>query len=149
MTPLPDLSAIQRILPHRFPFLLVDRIIEFEPGLRIVGAKLVSRGEGHLSRPDHDGTSVMPPTLMMEAVAQVGAVLVLSMPENLDKLVFLLGIDRARIRQVARAGDEMVIEATVLRMRASMGRMAGVVRVNGRMIATGTMTFALGARPQS
>ncbi len=149
MTTLPDLSAIHRILPHRYPFLFVDRIIEFEPGRRIVGVKLVSRGEGHLSGPDEDGTCAMPPTLMMEAVAQVGAVLVLSMPENRDKLAFLLGIDRARIRQVARAGDEMVIEATMLRMRGSMGRMSGVVRVNGRTIATGTMTFALGARPDA
>ena len=90
----------------------------------------------------------MPPTLMMEAVAQVGAVLVLSMPENRDKLAFLLGIERARIRGVAHAGDTMVIEANVLRMRASMGRMAGVVRVDGRAIATGVMTFAIGPRPR-
>lgn len=149
MTAFPDLPAIDRILPHRYPFLLVDRIIEFEPGRRIVGTKLVSRGEGHLSQPDHEGTPAMPPTLMMEAVAQVGAVLVLSMPEHRDKIAFLLGIERARIRRVASPGDEMVIEATMLRMRASMGRMAGVVRVGGRTIATGTMTFALGARPQA
>jgi 3-hydroxyacyl-[acyl-carrier-protein] dehydratase len=102
VTALPDLSAISRILPHRYPFLLVDRIIELEPGRRIVGTKLVSRAEEHLSRPADDGTSVMPPTLMMEAVAQVGAVLVLSMPENRDTLAFLLGIDRPRGR---RDGD--------------------------------------------
>lgn len=86
----------------------------------------------------------MPLTMVMESVAQVGAVLVLSMPENRDKLVFLLGIERVRQRKVVRAGDTMVIEVTVQKLRATTGRMAGRVRVDGRTIATGVMTFALG-----
>ena len=148
MTTLDDLPPLDRILPHRSPFLLVDRIVELVPNVRIVAIKHVSRGEQHLA-PGRGGAPVLPLTMVMEAVAQVGAVLVLSMPENRDRIAFLLGIDRVRQRKVVRAGDTMVIEVTIQKLRATMGRMAGRVRVGEHTIANGVVTFALGPRPKA
>lgn len=138
-----DYAAIERILPHRFPFLLVDRITEFEADKRIVGVKNVSLNERYLSR-EADGSHVMPPTILTEAVAQVGAIMILAKPENRQRLPFFAGIERVRYRRPVRPGDVVVIEAVVLRLRSRMGRLKGVARVNGQVVAEGTMTFALG-----
>src|SRR5437773_3826443 len=138
-----DYSAIERILPHRYPLLLVDRITEFEPNKRIVGTKHVANSEPNLSR--HGiGLAVMAPTMVMEAVAQVGAVLVLASPENKGRIPYLVGMDRVRIRRVVRVGDTLHIEVTVQKLRETMGRMAGVVTVDGHAIANGVVIFALG-----
>jgi 3-hydroxyacyl-[acyl-carrier-protein] dehydratase len=142
-----DYAAIERILPHRYPFLLVDRITEFEPDKRIVGIKNVSANEHYLSHP-LGGTPVLPPTILTEAVAQVGAILILAKPENREKLIFFMGIDRVRYKRPVHPGDIVEIEATVRRLRSRMGVLHGVARVNGRVAATGTMTFSLGeAKP--
>lgn len=138
-----DYAAIERILPHRFPFLLVDRIIEFEVDKRIVGIKNVSLNDRYLSR-EADGRPVMPPTILTEAVAQVGAIMILAKPENRQRLPFFAGIERVRYRRPVRPGDVVVIEAVVLRLRSRMGRLKGVARVNGQVVVDGTMTFALG-----
>jgi 3-hydroxyacyl-[acyl-carrier-protein] dehydratase len=147
-----DNAAIERILPHRYPFLLVDRIIELEVDKRIVGIKNVSANERYLSRAT-DGSPVMPPTILTEAVAQVGAILVLAKPENRQRLPFFAGIERVRYRRPVHPGDVVVIEATVVRMRSRMGLLKGVARVNGEPVIDGTMTFALGpvapSRPSS
>jgi len=143
----PDLPAISQILPHRFPFLLVDRILELEPNRRIVAIKHVSRGEPHLA--GRRGTAqlpVMPLVMVMEAVAQTGAVLVLSAPENRDKLAFLLGIDRVRQRHAVQAGETMEIEVRVLKLRGTVGRMSGRVRVGNRVVANGVVTFGIASR---
>jgi len=138
-----DYAAIERILPHRYPFLLVDRITEFEPDRRIVGIKNVSLNERNLSRtPEED--PAMPPTILTEAVAQVGAILILAKPENREKLIFFMGIDRVRYKRPVRPGDVVVIEATVRRLRSRMGVLHGVARVDGKVVIAGTMTFALG-----
>jgi 3-hydroxyacyl-[acyl-carrier-protein] dehydratase len=139
-----DLPPLDQILPHRYPFLLVDRIVSIEPGRRIVGVKQVSHGEPCLAPGQ---PPVMPPTMIVEAVAQVGAVLVLTMPEHRNKLAVVLGMERVRSRKRVQAGDTMEIEVTVQKLKASMGRMAGVVRVNGRLMATGVVTFAIVPRP--
>ena len=138
-----DNSAIERILPHRFPFLLVDRIIELEPDKRIVGIKNVSLNEWYLSR-TADGDAVMPPTILTEAVAQVGAILILAKPENRQRLPFFAGIERVRYRRPVHPGDVVVIEASVVRMRSRMGLLKGVARVNGKAVMDGSMSFALG-----
>lgn len=138
-----EYRAIERILPHRYPFLLVDRITEFEADKRIVGIKNVSLNERYLS-PDVDGFPALPPTILTEAVAQVGAFLILAKPENRERLPFFAGIERVRYRQPVRPGDTVIIEAVVLRMRSRMGRLKGVARVNGKVVVEGTMTFALG-----
>ena len=138
-----DYSAIERIIPHRYPFLLVDRITELEPDKRIVGIKNVSLNERYLSR--HPGVGpALPPTILTEAVAQVGAILILSKAENREKLIFFMGIDRVRFRHPVRPGDTVEIEARVKRLRRSMGQLEGVARVGGRIVVDGVMTFALG-----
>ena len=146
MTQLPlDYTAIERILPHRYPFLLVDRVTELEPDKRIVGIKNVSLNERYLS-PSHGGQPTLPPTMLTEAVAQVGAILILSKPENREKLIFFMGIERVRFRRPVFPGDVVQVEAIVKRLRSRMGVLSGAARVNGRVVCDGTMTFALGPR---
>ena len=138
-----DYAAIERILPHRSPFLLVDRIIEFELDKRIVGVKNVSFSERYLSH-NTSGRPVLPPTILTEAVAQVGAILILAKPENRQRLPFFAGIERVRYRRPVYPGDVVVIEANVVRLRSRMGVLQGVARVDGKSVLDGTMTFALG-----
>jgi len=139
-----DYSAIERILPHRYPFLLVDRILELEPDKRILGVKNVSLNERYLSRQPGERPS-LPPTVLTECIAQVGAILILWKPENRDKLPFFAGIERVRYRRPVFAGDVVEIEARVKRLRRRMGQLEGFARVDGRVVVAGTMTFALGS----
>jgi 3-hydroxyacyl-[acyl-carrier-protein] dehydratase len=139
-----DYSAIERILPHRYPFLLVDRITEFEPDVRIVGVKCVAANEPYLARPSN-GRPSLPPTILTEAVAQVGAILILAKPENKGQLIFFRGIERVRFRGTVHPGDVVIVEATVKRLRSRMGVLGGRATVNGRVVINGTMTFALGS----
>ena len=136
-----DNAAIEAILPHRYPFLLVDRIIELEVDKRIVGIKNVSLNERHLTK---GLRPVLPPTILTEAVAQVGAILVLAKPENRQRIPLFAGIERVRYRRPVYPGDVVVIEANVVRLRSRMGLLKGVARVNGERVIDGTMTFALG-----
>jgi 3-hydroxyacyl-[acyl-carrier-protein] dehydratase len=142
-----DYAAIERILPHRYPFLLVDRITEFEPDRRIVGIKNVSLNERYLARTPN-GPPVLPPTILTEAVAQVGAIMILAKPENREKLIYFMGIEKVRYRRPVHPGDVVVIEATVRRLRSRMGLLRGVATVDGEVAVEGTMTFALGPRSQ-
>ena len=135
-----DQRAIQQILPHRYPFLLVDRITELEPDKRIVGIKNVSISERFLS----PGAPGVPPTILTECVAQVGAILILSKPENRDKIPLFVGIERVRYRRPVQPGDVVEVEARVKRLRSRMGQLYGFARVNGQVVLDGTMTFALG-----
>jgi len=138
-----DSSAISRILPHRYPFLLVDRITELEPDKRIVGIKNVSLNERYLTAPPGERPA-MPSTILTECVAQVGAILILSKPENRGRLILFGGIERVRFRRPVYAGDVVEIEARVKRLRSRMGVFEGFARVNGQTVVDGTMTFALG-----
>ena len=142
-----DYTAIERILPHRYPFLLVDRITELEPDKRIVGIKNVTLNEQYLSKDTGSG-QVLPPTILTEAVAQVGAILILSKPENRERLIFFMGIERVRYRRQVNPGDVVEIEARVKRLRSRMGQLDGFARVNGQVVVSGTMTFALGPAAQ-
>jgi|SRR5688572_26100163 3-hydroxyacyl-[acyl-carrier-protein] dehydratase len=144
-----DYAAIERILPHRYPFLLVDRVVAFEPDKRIVGVKNVSSNERYLSPAENGGRPALPLTILTEAVAQVGAILILSKPENRDRLIYFMGIERVRYRGSVHPGDVVEIEALVKRLRSRMGILTGRARVKGRIVAHGTMTFALGPRTMS
>ena len=137
-----DYSAIEAILPHRYPFLLVDRITEIEIDKRIVGIKNVSLNERYLAHRAGE-PPVLPPTILTEAIAQVGAILILAKPENRQRLPFFAGIQRVRYRHPVYPGDTVEIEAVVLRLRSRMGLLKGVARVDGKRIVEGTMTFAL------
>jgi 3-hydroxyacyl-[acyl-carrier-protein] dehydratase len=141
-----DYAAIERILPHRYPFLLVDRVIELVPDKRIVGVKNVSISERYLSPAANGDRPVLPPTILTEAIAQVGAILILSKPENRDRLIYFMGIERVRYRGSVYPGDVVEIEALVKRLRSRMGVLTGRARVKGKVVAHGTMTFALGPR---
>ena len=141
-----DYSAIERILPHRYPFLLVDRITELEPDKRIVGVKNVSLNERYLSH-HGGGRPALPPTILTECIAQVGAILILWKPENRQKLPFFAGIERVRYRRPVYAGEVVEIEARVKRLRSRMGQLEGFARVDGQIVVEGTMTFALGPAP--
>jgi 3-hydroxyacyl-[acyl-carrier-protein] dehydratase len=138
-----DLRAIERILPHRYPFLLVDRITVLEPDKRIVGIKNVSLNDHGLSR-QAGMPPGLPPTILTECVAQVGAILILSKPENRNKLPLFMGIERVRYRRPVHPGDMVEIEARVKRLRSRMGQLYGFARVGGQIVLAGTMTFALG-----
>jgi 3-hydroxyacyl-[acyl-carrier-protein] dehydratase len=140
-----DYAAIERILPHRYPFLLVDRITELEPDRRIVGIKNVTLNERYLAHADGEEPA-LPPTILTEAIAQVGAIMILAKPENREKLPLFMGIERVRYRRPVHPGDVVEIEATVRRLRSRMGILRGIGRVNGRVVIDGTMTFALGPR---
>ena len=140
-----EYQAIEQILPHRYPFLLVDRITEFEADKRIVGIKNISSNERYLAQ-SADGPPVLPPTILTEVIAQVGAILILAKPENRQRLPFFAGIERVRYRHPVHPGDVVTIEVVVKRLRSRMGVLAGVARVNGKVVVEGTMTFALGAQ---
>ena len=140
-----DYAAIERILPHRYPFLLVDRITELELDKRIVGIKNVTLNERYLAH-SAEGPPVLPPTILTEAIAQVGAIMILAKPENREKLPYFMGIERVRYRRPVHPGDIVEIEATVRRLRSRVGQLRGIARVEGKVVVEGTMTFALGRR---
>ena len=124
------------------------RITEFEVDTRVVGVKNVTGDEAYLSR-IHGQPPVLPPTILTEAVAQVGAILILAKPENREKLIYFMGIERVRYRRPVHPGDTVVIEARVGRLRSRMGVLKGVARVGDHIVAEGTMTFALGPRNEA
>lgn len=141
-----DQAAIARILPHRYPFLLVDRITAFEPDVRIVGVKNVTATERYLSPPDEQGRQVLPATVLTEAIAQVGGILILAKPEHAGHLVYFRGIERVRFKSHAAPGDSIDIEVRVVRLRSRMGVLTGFARVGSRLLVRGTMTFAMGPK---
>ena len=138
-------TDIEQILPHRYPFLLVDRIVELIPDTRIVGIKNVSFNERYLAH-RRGQRPVLPPTILTESVAQVGACLILAKPENRERLIYFMGIERVRYRHPVYPGDAVRVEASVVKLRGRVGWLQGVGRVDGRVVIEGRMTFALGPR---
>jgi 3-hydroxyacyl-[acyl-carrier-protein] dehydratase len=137
-----EAADIMRILPHRYPFLLVDRVVELEPGTRAVGIKQVSANEpqftGHFP-----GRPIMPGVLMVEALAQAGAVAVLSEDENRGKLALFAGIDDVRFKRLVRPGDELTLTCVIDQVRGPIGRGKARATVDGKLAVRGTLTFAV------
>jgi 3-hydroxyacyl-[acyl-carrier-protein] dehydratase len=133
---------IEEILPHRDPFLLLDEVIELEPGVRVVARKLVREDEWYLAG-HFPGRPIMPGVLMVEAMAQTGAVAVLSDEENRGKLALFAGIDDVRFKRVVVPGDELELTCELERIRGPVGRGKATATVDGKLAVRGTLTFAV------
>ena len=135
-------SAIERIIPHRYPFLLVDRITEFAPGKRITATKHFSVND-YGSQGFNPGTPIVPPGIVLEMVTQVGAVLVLERPEMAGKVAMILQIPSAKILTLVEPGDTLRVEAEVVKMGTQVGELRGVAFRESELIAEGQMRFAI------
>ena len=137
-----EAKDILKILPHRYPFLLVDRILEVEPGKRVVGLKNVTINEeffvGHFP-----GEPIMPGVLILEMMAQAGGVMLLTIEKNQGKLAYLAGVEKARFRKPVLPGDTLIAEVTMLRARASMGWVKAVGRVGDKVVCEAELAFAV------
>ncbi|GGB40827.1 3-hydroxyacyl-ACP dehydratase FabZ [Fictibacillus barbaricus] len=137
------IEEIKEIIPHRYPFLLIDRILEVEEGQRAVGIKNVTANEeffnGHF--PEYP---VMPGVLIVEALAQVGAVAMLKKEENRGRLAFFAGIDNCRFKKQVVPGDQLRLEVEMTRVRGSIGKGKGIATVDGEVACEVEITFALG-----
>ena len=131
---------IEQILPHREPFLLIDEVVELEPGARVVARKTVTDADcaGHFP-----GNPIMPGVKMVEALAQCGAVAVLSQPENTGKLALFAGIDDVRFKRIVRPGDELTLECVLETVRGPIGKGKARATVGGELAVRGTLTFAV------
>ena len=137
-----DIEDIRGVLPHRYPFLLVDRILELVPGKKAIGLKNVTINEaffeGHFP-----GHAVMPGVLVCDAMAQVGGVLLLSMTGNEGKLAYFGGMDKVRFRRPVVPGDTLVTDVTMIATRGNIGKIKAVARVGDEVAAEGEFLFAL------
>ncbi len=137
-----DIKQIQEILPHRYPFLLVDRIISLEEGKKAVGIKNVSVNEPYFQG-HFPGFPVMPGVLILEAMAQVGAVIVLKMPRFTGKIALFAGIDKVRFRRQVFPGDQLRIEVEVLKLRSAVGKSYAAAYVGEDLAAEAELMFAI------
>jgi beta-hydroxyacyl-ACP dehydratase FabZ len=137
-----DINQIQAILPHRYPFLLVDRVLELEPGKRAVGIKNVTINEAYFNG-HFPGNPIMPGVLIVEAMAQVGGILLLASTANEGKLAFFAGIDKMRFRRPVLPGDQLVTEVTLSKTKGDIGWVSVVGKVDGQIVAEGEYLFAL------
>ncbi|MGG2073882.1 3-hydroxyacyl-ACP dehydratase FabZ [Lysinibacillus irui] len=136
-------QQIQEILPHRYPFLLVDRVLELEEGKRAVGLKNVTINEeffnGHFSH-----YPVMPGVLIVEALAQVSAVIMLTKEGNEGRLGLLAGIDHCRFKKQVKPGDQLLLEVTITRVKGAIGKGTGIATVDGEIVCETDLVFAFG-----
>ena len=143
-----DRAGIEALLPHRAPFLLLDDVVEPEPGVRCVARRLLRPDEfwfdGHFP-----GNPVMPGVLIVEALAQTGAVCALALPQNAGKLALFAGIDKVRFKRVVRPGDTLRLEVRVSAMRSGVGRGSALATVQGQMACRGELMFALADAAQA
>jgi 3-hydroxymyristoyl/3-hydroxydecanoyl-(acyl carrier protein) dehydratase len=137
-----DQSFIQRVLPHRYPFLFIDRVTELEPGKRIVGIKNFTGNEEPPLGYGPDSPQV-PTGILLEAVTQLGAILVLERPEMAGKLAFILQINSAQLHQPVYPGDMLRMEAEVIKMGERFGELRGTAYRDGELVAEGQMRFAV------
>ncbi|QGT98710.1 3-hydroxyacyl-[acyl-carrier-protein] dehydratase, FabZ form [Candidatus Syntrophocurvum alkaliphilum] len=137
-----DINKIMEILPHRYPFLLVDKIIELVPGEKAVGIKNLTINEpffaGHFP-----GRPIMPGVLMIESMAQVGACALLGQEKYQDKLAFLAGVDNMRFKRLAVPGDRLVITSNVVRVKGNFGKFSAQIKIDDELICQGDLMFGM------
>ena len=134
-------DVIETIIPHRDPFLFLDEVLELEPGVRVVARKRVTGDEWFF--PGHfPGRPIMPGVIMVEALAQAGAVAVLSEEENRGKIALFAGIDDVRFKRIVEPGDELTLSCEIESVRGPIGRGRVVARVGDELAVRGTLTFA-------
>jgi len=135
-------EEIEKILPHREPFLLIDEVIDIEPGKSIKALRFVNIKEyyfkGHFPE-----NPIMPGVLMLEAIAQAGAIAVLALPENKGKLILFAGIDKARFKRIVKPGDTLIIEVEITDFRRNIGKAKGTAKVDGELACYSEAMFAV------
>lgn len=142
-----DIHRILQILPHRYPFILVDRILDIVPGERITGLKNVTINEpffqGHFP-----GIPIMPGVLIVEAMAQAGGVLIAKSVdlESMGALLYFMSIDKVRFRKPVEPGDQLILELEILKIRSKVAKMAGTAKVGGTLVAQGEFMAAMGGK---
>lgn len=142
-----EVREIMEVIPHRYPFLLVDRVVELEEGRRIVALKNVTFNEPHFQG-HFPGNPIMPGVLVVEAMAQAGAILLLhSQPESRGKVVYFAGIDKARFRRPVVPGDQLRLQVTVVKLRSRTCLMHGEAFVEGKLAAEAEILSSLGGQP--
>jgi 3-hydroxyacyl-[acyl-carrier-protein] dehydratase len=138
-----DINEIKKILPHRYPFLLVDRVLEIVAKQKIVALKNVTVNEeffnGHFPE-----KPVMPGVLIIESMAQAAGILMLSQKEHQGKIPYFTGIDNAKFRKTIAPGDQIILEVEVLRLRGNVGRVKAYAKVDGQIAAEAELMFVLG-----
>ena len=139
-----DILGIIRTLPHRYPFLLVDRVLELEPGRRVVAIKNVTMNEPQFTG-HWPGNPIMPGVLILEAMAQAGGLMLLCLADDRGKTPFFAGVDGVRWRKQVRPGDQLVLEAVLERRKGNIGKARTSARVDGELVCEGVFTFALEA----
>lgn len=137
-----DVLEIQEILPHRYPFLLIDRILELEPMKRGLGLKNVTFNEIHFHG-HFPSQPIMPGVLILEAMAQVGGIALLYPVENRGKLALFGGVDKVKFRRQVVPGDQLIIESSILKVRGKMGKFGCVAHVDNELVAEGELMFAI------
>ena len=142
-----DIHKILQILPHRYPFILVDRILDIVPGERITALKNVTINEpffqGHFP-----GIPIMPGVLIVEAMAQAGGVLISESAklDSMGALIYFMGIDKVRFRKPVEPGDQLILELKILKMRSKVAKMAGTAKVGDALVAQGEFLASLGEK---
>ena len=137
-----SVEEIHKLLPHRYPFALVDRIIEYVPSKRAVGLKNVTFNEPHFQG-HFPGRPLMPGVMIVEAMAQVGGIIMTQMPNLPDGLFIFAGIDKVRFRRPVVPGDQLILTAEVLRVKSRFGKIQGYAEVDGQRAAEGELLFSL------
>ncbi|MFS0750329.1 3-hydroxyacyl-ACP dehydratase FabZ [Oceanobacillus sp. 1P07AA] len=137
-----DVEQIKEIIPHRYPFLLVDKVVEIQEGEKVTAIKNVSVNEpffqGHF--PEYP---VMPGVLILEALAQTGAIAVLNIEANRGKIGFLAGVDKCRFKRQVKPGDQLNLQVEIIRMKGPIGKGKGIATVDGEVACEAEITFAI------